>query len=472
MWADEARWFLLPWALLAALVAGGLLLLQPDRRRIDLFSPTAFAAWSHVLPAYVGGAIVLALGFRPPVLRLLNIPDDAFVDTIAYALLGFVSLGVGFAAPFAGAVGRALGARLPSRDWQPEAALVPALLLLGVGTIAALQALDTGLMGYQVAADVGPFDAALVISSLVATSLAFAILGVIACSPAHPAVRAVAASALVARAGADMLFTGRRGALLQYALIVAAAYACSGRRIRLRHVASLSLAFAATVITGLAYGSTFRALKGGESVVGLAATAGTVDLAARQTLSRGVGGTAGYVRDRFVERLEIISNAAVVVANYRRLEPFERAYGLDDNITTSFVGAFVPRLLWPDKPPASDPRAFADLYYGFRNAFAVTPTADLLRNYGPFGVPIGMAALGLLLRVIYATLIEGQRLVMWRVAAYITVLTTVSYEGFFGSIVPMLVRTIGLSALCLIGVAMLTRLMPGGRARAGTPPTG
>jgi hypothetical protein len=471
MWGDEARWFLLPWALLAALVAGGLLFVQPDRRRVDLFSPTAFAAWSHVLPAYVGGALVLAVGFRPPVLRLLNVPDEAFVDTIAYALLGFVCLGLGCAAPFAGRAGRALGARLPAREWDPAAALVPALLLLGVGTIAALQALDTGLMGYQVAAEVGPYDAALVIGSLVATALAFAILAVIACAPAHPAIRAIAASALVARAGADMLLTGRRGALLQYAMIVAAAYACSGRRIRLRHAAGLGAAFAAAVVVGLAYGSTFRAVQGSDAVVGLAGTAGTADLAARQTLSRGVGGTAGYVRDRFVERLEIISNAAVVVANYRRLQPFERAYALDDNITTSVVGAFVPRLLWPDKPPASDPRAFADLYYGFRNAFAVTPTADLLRNYGPFGVPIGMAALGVLLRLMYATLIEAQRPVTWRVAAYVTLLMTVSYEGFFGSIVPMLVRTIGLTAVSLIGLDLLTRLLPWGRGRAGRPPT-
>ena len=269
-----------------------------------------------------------------------------------------------------------------------------------------------------------------------------------------------------------MLLTGRRGALLQYALIVAAAYACSGRRLRPRHAAGLGLGFAAAVVVGLAYGSTFRALKGSEAVVGLAGSASTVDLAARQTLLRGVGPTAGYVRDRFVERLEIISNAAVVVANHRRLEPFERAYGLEDNITTSFVGAFVPRLLWPDKPPASDPRAFADLYYGFRNAFAVTPTADLLRNYGPLGVPLGMAALGLLLRLIYAALIEGQRLVTWRVAAYITVLTTVSYEGFFGSIVPMLVRTIGLAAIALAGVDLVTRLMSWGRRRAGRPPRG
>ena len=45
MWVDDERLYLVPWAVLAVLVGLGLIIVQPDRRRVDLFTPLAFAGW-------------------------------------------------------------------------------------------------------------------------------------------------------------------------------------------------------------------------------------------------------------------------------------------------------------------------------------------------------------------------------------------------------------------------------------------
>jgi len=71
---------------------------------------------------------------------------------------------------------------------------------------------------------------------------------------------------------------------------------------------------------------------------------------------------------------------------------------------------------------------------------------DLLRNFGPVGVPIGMLMLGMLLRLLYSTLIEGAAVSYWRTVIYFMLLTAISYESTFGYIVPYLFK-IGIAAI-------------------------
>ena len=107
------------------------------------------------------------------------------------------------------------------------------------------------------------------------------------------------------------------------------------------------------------------------------------------------------------DRIENLSSVAVVVANYERLAPYEASYGLENNIVNDTLTSFVPRFLWNEKPPTSDARTYSALYFSFGdNSFAISPFADLCRNFGPIGVPLGMLVLGIYLRLIYALLIE------------------------------------------------------------------
>ena len=83
--------------------------------------------------------------------------------------------------------------------------------------------------------------------------------------------------------------------------------------------------------------------------------------------------------------------------------------------------------------------------------------ADLIRNFGPLGIPVGMAFLGFLLRVVYAALIEDQPRSIWRVTAYIVILSNVSYESFYGSIVQTVLRAAVILAVTLVGVNLVVR---------------
>jgi hypothetical protein len=75
---------------------------------------------------------------------------------------------------------------------------------------------------------------------------------------------------------------------------------------------------------------------------------------------------------------------------------------------------------------------------------------DLLRNFGPIGVPIGMIVLGFLIRIVYASLIEGQEFSFWRITLFYMILSHLSYEGFYGSIVPFLMKVGFISVVGII----------------------
>jgi hypothetical protein len=155
-------------------------------------------------------------------------------------------------------------------------------------------------------------------------------------------------------------------------------------------------------------------------------------------------------------RLENLSSVAVIVSNYEKLAPYEESYALSNNILRDAWTAFIPRVFWPDKPLTSDAHAYSALYFDFEdNSFAITPWGDLLRNFGPIGIPIGMALLGIFLRALYVSLgtpIPGGQ---WRSSAYYLMLTTVSYEAFYATLFPSLVRV----ALVLMATLYLCNLI-------------
>jgi hypothetical protein len=154
------------------------------------------------------------------------------------------------------------------------------------------------------------------------------------------------------------------------------------------------------------------------------------------------------------ERIDILTTLSVVVSNYEQLAPYEEAYDLDNNIWKDMTTSMVPRIIWKEKPNSSDPRKFGDLYFNFgESSFAITPIGDLLRNYGIVGIPLGMLIIGVLLRFFYRALIESQPRSIWRSTVYFMLLTSVSYEGFYGTIIPTFVKV---GFIAIIGVAFVS----------------
>ena len=86
---------------------------------------------------------------------------------------------------------------------------------------------------------------------------------------------------------------------------------------------------------------------------------------------------------------------------------------------------------------------------------------DLLRNFGVIGIPIGMFLIGVIMRIIYRALVEGQPPSIWRLMVYFMLLTTLSFEGFYGTIIPILFK-VGITAgVGVLIVCVLARQLSG-----------
>jgi hypothetical protein len=473
MWEPDVRVYLLPWTALLAVAAAVPIWMEVRRRDgFNLYHPLVFVSWSHIVPAYVLGGLALVNGWRPWFFHLIPGPDRTLPLTMFYAAIGFLALALGFALPIGRRLGAHLAPRLPRWDWQPREVIPPALALLAVAGTLNAAAFRQGLLGYQATDAVGAFDAALAIAAWAISTTATVLLW-LAVFQTRPLTRGVAllAAMLVAWALAEVIVSGRRGALVQSALLAGGAFWLSGRRIRAVHGAVLALAGALAIGVGVAYGTTFRQLKGSEERIAFGEYVQLSRRAAEATFNRGLAGNAAFVFRHLTERLEIITTVAVVVANYERLEPFEREFGLSGNIVSGVTTSLIPRFVWPAKPAVLDPRALGELYFGLRNSFAITPVGDLVRNFGPWSIPIGMGLIGVALGVLYGALIEGRRPAIWRSAAYLVLLTSVSFEAFYGSILPSVLRAGAVLTACLVIVAATrpTRFRLPGLLPGGTP---
>jgi hypothetical protein len=70
---------------------------------------------------------------------------------------------------------------------------------------------------------------------------------------------------------------------------------------------------------------------------------------------------------------------------------------------------------------------------------------------------LGMMVLGIYLRLIYSTFIDTPNPAMWKKVAYFSLMTIVSYEAFYGTIFPSVVRLIFVLAVSLSLVNLFAR---------------
>ena len=247
------------------------------------------------------------------------------------------------------------------------------------------------------------------------------------------------------------VFGGNRAGLLHVFLLILLSYVFAGKIIKFRQGLVLAVSLFLVVIFGMIYGTTFRNIKGTEAKIGATEYVGYIG----DTFgSIGSDDNSRVLEQGFSslsERLEAVSSLAVVVSNYERLKPYEEGYGLDDNIYKDTVTFFIPRVIWKDKPVASEPRKYSELYFDYgENSFTITPMGDLLRNYGVMGVPIGMLILGVIIRIFYSALIENQPFSFWRTAMFFMLIPSISYESFYGSIIPYMFKVGFFAALGII----------------------
>ncbi len=451
--------YLLPWvlALLIVLIIPTAILYW--RGTLTLFDPLVYATWSYFFPAFVLGGLVLASGWSQP--HFLSFIEDAEYNlpyTVFLIMLGHIGLTLGYFSPFGVKAGAAIGRYLPTKDFEASALLAPGLVILLLGSLSFGLALGIGVIGYQQVEFIESYSGLIYLTTLFWVEGFFLIWFVLFKRGRFDFTAGAVVAVLALITVAKTLFSGNRSALFQVFVIIMLAFLMAGRKLNFRRTVVAGSVLCVTVVVGMVYGTTFRSVKGTESYASVGEYTSnifeTVDQVGRFDLESSLQLAVTGIADR----LDTLSSVAVVVSNYEQLYPYEESYGLNDNIWKDTTTFFIPRVLWNDKPVASDPRKYSELYFNYgENSFAITPMGDLVRNYGPFGVPIGMFFLGIIIRFIYRSLIENQPRTVWRATMYFMLLLSISYEVFYGMLIPFLFKA-GLTAVVgLVIVSFVAR---------------
>jgi hypothetical protein len=449
--------YIIPWlvALLAVfLIPTGILIYQG---KFSIYNPLILATYWYFIPAFVFGGLALAAGLSQP--YFLVFIQDARTNlplTIQLIMLGYAGLAIGYFLPIGSMAGELTSRLFRKSSFPDESYVIPGLVLLGLGGVNSIFSLLSGLFGFQRGAEIGAYDGIIILATLLWLQASFLLWLIVFRQEKFDARAYFLMVVLLATALVKALFAGNRGSLIQVFNCVLLAYIMSGRQLRFKQVALAGVLLAFALIAGTIYGTTFRDVKGSEERQSAIAYTenvfNTIDkIGKNDNLT-----LLGYGLMALAERIDTLSSVAVVVSNYEQLAPYEESYGLDDNISKDLKTFLIPRFIWNDKPVSSDARKFSELYFNFgENSFAITPIGDLVRNFGVMGVPIGMLLLGIVLRGIYRSLIEDQVRVIWRSTLYFMLVTTISYEGFYGGIIPFMFKV---GVIAIVGILLVTVL--------------
>lgn len=451
------KYYLLPWTFLtgAVILAPSVYLLI--KKKFDPFHPLVFAAWSYFFPAFFIGGLILSSGFSNP--YFLNFVQHEEYDlplTLVYVMLGYIGLTVGFYLPIGKKIGEMISRRIPVSSWQPEQIIKPGLILFGLGLAYTVLAFTTGILGFQRVSEIGAFDGVIFLLTFFSLEASVLLWLAVFRSDRLKFNHFVVIGILLFTSLTRSAFQGNRGSLLHLFVLVAYCFVVSGKKILLKHKIWGGVLLFTALFIGMIYGTTFRTIKTTEEQISMDQYAGNVFETFEKISAQDFGSTLERGVLALTERFENVSQLAVVVSNYEALATYEADYGLDNNILKDSVSFLIPRFLWQEKSVATDAYKYGDLYFNMgENAFTLTPMGDLLRNFGPIGVPIGMIVIGIFLRLIYRSLVESQEFSFWRATLYYMLLTTISYEGSFGLLIPYEIK-VGL--VTILGL-FLVRLM-------------
>ncbi len=445
------QYYLIPWSVLA-----GVIILSPSvyiyyRGKMDLFHPLVFGVWSYIFPAFILGGFILAFNSGNPYLMgFIENPRYELPLSLFYITVGYLSVVVGFYLPFSRFFAQKAGELFPDWDWSPDSVWLPGLVLMAIGVGFNIVGFIQGVLGFQRVDEIGIFDGLIFYLTSIYTIGNLLLWIAIFESKEKYGVYYGVLLLLIFMIPLKMGLAGNRGSLLSSVLPIAVAFWYSGRRLKWQHSVALAFLLLVSISVGIVYGTAFRNIKGSEARIDAGNYVGQIGETFDYISRRDISTLADESARTLFERLENLSSLAVVVSNYEKLEPYEASYGLKNNILNDLRTSLVPRFIWPDKPNTSDPRAYSELYFHYgENSFAITPFGDLLRNFGFFGIIFGMMLIGIYYRIIFSALIETDHPRIWKKMTYYPLLTVVSYEAFYATIAPSLVRILIILAFCI-----------------------
>ena len=437
------RPYLVPWVIATGIAIAAPMLYLMYRKEFSLIHPLVFAAATYFFPIFFLGGWSLVFGLSNHFyLNYVIDPEYNFPLAFVYTIVGFLGLSLGFFIPHGKKIGNYLATWLPKWEFKPNEVVLPSLFIFGFGLFFSFIAFSLGQIGYQ--SDdriIGVTGSLSYYLTLVLPATTFLLWIAFFKFEKWNQYHLIIAIAQILIAIYLVVLLGSRGSLLFSILSIVFAYVLVGKKLLLKHWIIMGTVIPIALIIGMNYGTTFRQLKANAE---RASVEQYVTVAIETILLTTDEDWSKQTKESFdilAERLEIASSLAVVVSNYERLQSYEADYGLENNIWTYTWTGFIPRFLWTDKPIVSDNSSYNELYFdhaGF--GLAITAMGDLLRNFGPVGVPIGMIVLGFGIRIFYAMFIEGLTFSLWRSTLYLTVLSKISYDSFYGDILPTVIR--------------------------------
>ena len=400
-----------------------------------------------------------ATGFSQPYfLAYTQDPIYTLPLTIVLVALGFAGLTIGYFLPIGARIGEFVERFLPWANYEPSKYIGPGLVLLALGIFNTILAFILGVFGYQKVGDIGSYDGLIYLTTLFWIQASFLLWSVIFRKKGITVINVVVFVLLISTAVSKALFAGNRGSAIQVFFIIALAYILSGRALKLKQIVTSGFILTLLLVAGMIYGSTFRNVKGGESQQGFDQYADNVARTFDEIGKNNPTASFQFGIDRITERLDVLTTLSVVVSNYEQLAPYEEAYDLDNNIWKDMTISLIPRVIWKEKPSATDARKYSDLYFNQNDtSFAITPMGDLLRNFGVIGIPIGMLVIGIFLRIFYRALVECQPPNIWRTTLYFMLLITLSFESFYGTIIPSFLKVGFVAVIGILLVNILAR---------------
>lgn len=451
--------YLMPWVFLCGAVFAAPSVYLIATKKFTLYHPLVFAAWSYFIPAFFLGGLFLAADLVQP--YFLAFVEDEHYNlplTFFYIALGYAGLSVGFFLPFGRNVGERISRRLPVWNWTARQVLLPALVVLMLGFANTFVAFALGKFGFQTGSEVEVFDGLIVLLTMFWLEANIILWLCVFRLESVNFNHIVLIGFLLVSSLFKSAVQGNRGSLLSLFITITAAFVLSGRQIKFKQGVVGGSLLVSAILIGMIYGTTFRSVKQTEDKTSIEQYGVFILDTFERVFEENPAETLEVAFESLTERIEGVSSVAVVVANYEKLAPYEESYGLDNNIWKEFSTVLIPRILWNEKPTASSPRKFADLYFNFsESSFTITPMGDLLRNFGPVGIPLGMIFLGVVIRFFYAALIENQPFAYWRATLYLMLLTGISYEGFYSWIIPYMFRITFISMVGILIIKFLVR---------------
>ena len=448
---------LLPWIGATAIVLLSPLIYLLWRKKLDIFHPLVHASLFYWFPSFVVGGIFIATNLiQPYQASLLTDPDSDFIWTYIYIMIGYGGMILGFFLPIGKWIGSFASRSLPAWDWQPNQVLLPATAFFGIGLFFYFSAFFSGVVGFSLTNQADVFAALNYTLSFLGLEAGFLVAMYIFKSRRLEFEHLFAFALILLLLASRMSLGANRSSILLIVTMLAMAYFYSGRRLTMKTGGVFAILFIFALIAGMIYGTTFRNVKESEERASLEEQFETVGRTLDLISTQDTGKVLNEGFSNLAERIDGVSSLAVVVSNYERLKPFESSFGLENNIFTDLWTSFIPRFLWANKPVIFDARAYSDLYFNFSgNSYALTPVGDLLRNYGPVGVPIGMLMIGIFLRVAYCALVENQKVTIGRATAYYMFLVSLSYEGFYSTIFIYGIRVFAIAFISFVFVDLI-----------------